>query len=355
MVGGAVKSAAAAGLKVRLLVLLSAAIVGLQVADVAQAATAGRNGVGDIEYRASPGEVNAVEISYDRSTQLLWIYDAKTVTITARPGCQSAYSNLVACPAADLVDASEFGLDVYLGDRDDSLEHVGDWAGVNFNSETISGDTGDDILSAGPGGDWVTGGPGRDILYGGVGGDFLFGADEFPIVGDADDQLSGQEGNDTLRGGDGRDELSGQDGNDTLHGGDGNLSDDADRLSGGPGTDKVTYLSSGRPAVMVTIDGLANDGYGEHDNVSLDIEVAEGTLYDDELIGSLGANWLIGSAGDDILSGSAGSDRLDGEAGNDRIDAIDGPRYVDKVNGGWGVDRARFDSTDLIFGVELLW
>src|SRR4051794_1655761 len=104
--------------------------------------------------------------------------------------------------------------------------------------------------------------------------------------------LTGTPGNDMLRGGPGDDVIDGGPG--------------ADDTARGRGIAAVTY--AGRPAVVVTIDDLANDGPpGEHDNVQTDIEDVYGGDGADALSGSAGANTLEGGPGDDLLSGGGGS------------------------------------------------
>lgn len=83
---------------------------------------------------------------------------------------------------------------------------------------TLSGDSGNDILYGRTDADDLWGGEGNDKLYGGRG----------------NDTLRGQQGNDVLYGDQDDDTLWGNGGNDVLHGGQG-----TDKLSGGPGSDKV--------------------------------------------------------------------------------------------------------------------
>jgi hypothetical protein len=122
-------------------------------------------------------------------------------------------------------------------------------------------------------------------------------------------------------------------------------------MAGGPGTDAVTY--AGGPAVVVTLDDLANDGPpGEHDNVQTDIEDVYGSDGPDTLIGSAAANVLDGGAGDDTIAGAGGRDNLYGGPGDDRIDARDG--LPDRIDCGDGFDSAIVDERDHTTGCEVV-
>jgi 2',3'-cyclic-nucleotide 2'-phosphodiesterase (5'-nucleotidase family) len=83
-----------------------------------------------------------------------------------------------------------------------------DGTGGNDNN-TITGNVGDNVLKGGGGTDTLNGGDGDDVLDGGVGNDTLDG-------GDGHDTLKGAAGDDTLIGGEGDDLLSGAAGNDTF-------------------------------------------------------------------------------------------------------------------------------------------
>ncbi|MBN8939829.1 MAG: Hint domain-containing protein [Rhizobiales bacterium] len=171
------------------------------------------------------------------------------------------------------------------GDGDDIIVGRG-------GDDTLNGDAGDDILRGGAGNDVLNGGDGDDQLYGGAGNDVLDG-------GDGDDQLRGGAGNDTLSGGGGDDQLYGGAGNDTLSGGAGD-----DQLHGGAGNDT---LSGGDG------DDRLYGGAGR--------DILSGGAGDDYLSGGAGADILNGGAGDDVLEGGAGADRFvfDGEFGSDTI------------------------------------
>ncbi|MDX2936776.1 calcium-binding protein [Streptomyces ipomoeae] len=90
--------------------------------------------------------------------------------------------------------------------------------GTTVTRNTLTGDSGNDILYGKTDADDLWGGEGNDKLYGGRG----------------NDTLHGQQGNDVLNGDQDNDTLWGNSGNDVLRGGQG-----TDKLSGGPGSDKL--------------------------------------------------------------------------------------------------------------------
>jgi Ca2+-binding RTX toxin-like protein len=102
---------------------------------------------------------------------------------------------------------------------------------------TITGTPGADLLFGTPGRDVICGLGGNDVLDGNGGNDVLMG-------GPGADLLNGGNGNDLLYGGAGNDKLQGDHGRDIVRGGYGNdmifaWDGFADRLNGGPGTDRA--------------------------------------------------------------------------------------------------------------------
>jgi Ca2+-binding RTX toxin-like protein len=114
-------------------------------------------------------------------------------------------------------------------------------------NDTITGNSGLDVLRGGDGNDTIDGRAGNDILSGNDGNDDLFGGDGNDLLdgGAGNDRLYGEAGNDTLLGGDGNDWLDGGSGNDILNGGAGN-----DKLTGGAGSDVFVFgANSGRDTI----------------------------------------------------------------------------------------------------------
>ena len=203
---------------------------------------------------------------------------------------------------------------------------------------TANGQNGDDTISAagamlgvanlqldgGNGNDTLTGSTGSETLRGNAGDDSLSGGDgdDTLVGGDGQDALNGDGGSDILRGNFGNDTLDGGDGDDTLEG-----NEDSDILSGGDGNDSIS-------------GGLGDD-------------ILDGKSGDDILLGGEGKDVLLGGAGDDTLDGGRNQDTLRGHSGNDKLrgdhgndslfggtgnDTIDGGDGEDTIDGGSGND-----------------
>jgi hypothetical protein len=102
---------------------------------------------------------------------------------------------------------------------------------------TITGTPGPDLIFGTQHRDVICGLGGNDQIDGMGGNDVIFG-------GPGNDQLNGGSGNDVLYGGPGNDKLQGDDGSDVMYGGTGNdtfwaWDGFADRIDGGPGTDRA--------------------------------------------------------------------------------------------------------------------
>lgn len=143
--------------------------------------------------------------------------------------------------------------------------------------DTINGMGGDDIIYARAGNDTVDGGEGDDEIH----------------LEDGDDVAGGREGNDSIHGGLGEDTISGGPGNDTITGG-----NDDDRLYGEEGND--------------TIGG----GHGE--------------------------DLIDGGGGDDVLSTGGGGGVVHAGAGNDTVTLLGGS-WGHPHQGYPGWDDAGFD------------
>ncbi len=210
-------------------------------------------------------------------------------------------------------------------------------------NDVLNGDGGDDVLIGGPGADRLRGGAGVDDLDGGDGADTLEGGASNDTLdgGDGADQLSGDAGDDSLTGGAGGDRLNGGGGNDTMSGG---LGDDTYHVdaagdvvdeTGGDGADTVLswlddyVLTAGvenltlatKSVVKGTGNGLAN--------------LITGSNGDNLLVGLAGIDTLLGGSGNDTLLGGDDNDTLDGGTGHDRLDGGTG---VDAMTGGVGND-----------------
>lgn len=238
------------------------------------------------------------------------------------------------------------------------------------SGETLPGSTGDDVIRGLGGNDLIAGNQGDDILMGGDSNWTTGSGNDTLDGGDGNDRLDGEDGNDLLIGGAGTDEASyyiarsgvvvdllagtasdGSGGTDTLSGIEnvsgsdfsdsltGDTGDNVlrglqgnDTINGGAGSDWINYdrdyIFAGINGVVVNLaTGAATDGFGNTDSFT-SIENATGSVFDDSLTGDGGANILYGQYGDDILNGAGGNDTLGGDDG------------YDTLNGGAGTDTA---------------
>jgi len=156
--------------------------------------------------------------------------------------------------------------------------------GVDCPGASCEGDNvGTDVeeVDTGSGNDTITAGAGPQVLNPGGGSNTLFGG------GEPDTFVVSGIGPDVVHGGSGLDTVTYQ--------------------------DHLVFDQGQQVGVVVSIDGVANDGTGgEHDNIEPDVEVVVGTPADDQFSGSSGPNRFFGLDGNDVLAGQGGDDRLDG-------------------------------------------
>ncbi|WP_262696492.1 beta strand repeat-containing protein [Kordiimonas aquimaris] len=198
------------------------------------------------------------------------------------------------------------------GDNDDNLQGDGD-ADVlrgEDGSDTLDGGVGADSLDGGIGDDVLTGGQEADVLEGGAGNDNLNGGGEFDVLngGSGNDTLTGEIGNDSLNGGDGEDSLEGGDGDDTLNGGLGE-----DTLNGGDDNDDITSSmdfgatdqvsgGNGNDTLRVGSNDVANGGSGS------DLILATGS--NNTLDGGEGNDTISSGNGDTRITLGDGQDLI---------------------------------------------
>ena len=167
------------------------------------------------------------------------------------------------------------------------------------------------------------------LTSGGGGSDTFSGVEN--IVGtEFDDSLTGDSGDNVLDGGEGTDSLFGEAGDDVLLGSGG-----ADAYDGGEGTDTVSYEAA---QAGVTVD-LATGGSGgaAAGDTYVSIERVTGSAFADNLTGDNTANILAGNDGDDTLIGAGGDDTLQGGLGADHLDGGDGFDTADYSDAKFGV------------------
>ena len=186
-------------------------------------------------------------------------------------------------------------------------------------------------------------------------------------VSTEDDTFEGDDGSDTINAGTGNDIIYGRDGDDTLEGGSGDdkilggLGDDW--IDGGVGSDRLAFWDVNyTEGVQVDLSaGTTLDQFGSVDTL-LNIENANGTDFNDSLLGDGSDNGLDGNAGDDLLRGYGGSDDLWGREGDDEIYGGDDRDFLigfaghDFIDGESGNDVLRYDldaEYGGIFGVEV--
>ncbi|MEZ5926356.1 MAG: calcium-binding protein [Hyphomicrobiaceae bacterium] len=233
------------------------------------------------------------------------------------------------------------------------------------NANTLVGGAGFDTLWGNPGDDILIGGAGGDTLMGGAGADQLVGGDDndtadysFAVSGvivdlldpslntgealgdtyqsieridgsDHDDELYGDDGNNTIDGADGDDVIYGRGGNDVLTNGQGN-----DFIDGGAGDDLIIYIiDSGSDTIHggadndwlyvlfsaggVTINLTSGTGGGAAaGDTFATIENVHGSQFNDTLTAALNG-WVNGGDGNDTIVDSGGTEYLYGGEGND--------------------------------------
>ena len=181
------------------------------------------------------------------------------------------------------------------------------------------------------------GGPGADIINGFGGADTAsYEHSKAPV--DVDLNRQGTSGNDhRQRGGDAEgdrltsiENLVGTAYADRLYGDDGpNVFTGlfgGDEIDGRGGTDTVSYARSRGPVDISLLSSTTSGfigvqlGNGAANDRLKNIEVIEGSRYDDSFRGNGEANRFDGNAGDDTYHWSAGADVFDGGAGSDTAD-----------------------------------
>jgi Ca2+-binding RTX toxin-like protein len=199
----------------------------------------------------------------------------------------------------------------------------------NNVGNTLRGDFGNDTLVGNGGADTLVGDAGNDSLDGGDGNDRLVGLDGVDTIhgGNDNDSVDGGDGNDVVFGDAGVDSLGGNTGDDQLDGGDGN-----DFLDGGAGAD---VLTGGAGTDMASYTGSAAAV-----TVNLATGVASGGDAQGDTLSSI--EQLSGSGFADKLTGDAGANSLSGQDGDD---ILVGGAGGDALIGGNGIDTASYASS----------
>jgi len=219
--------------------------------------------------------------------------------------------------------------------------------------ENITTDGGDDDIRGDDANNTFSANGGDDILYGYGGNDILSGAngDDILVGGDGADLILGGFGNDILAGGAQNDNLQGFDGDDTFYQWDygGTASGFTDTIDGGNGTDTLRLqIYNDGPGNVDSGDYTFNfgtgviTGSGETINIT-SIEILYAGDGDSTFIGTNAVNTVYGQGGDDIIFGFGGDDILDGGEGDD---TISGGTGADTIDGGDGIDTGDYTFTN---------
>jgi Ca2+-binding RTX toxin-like protein len=284
------------------------------------------------------------------------IAGAAEATCTETPGSPPGTNALEGGPGADLLVGDD-GRDILTGNAGD------DYAFGRPGDDQIDGGDGNDALVGLDGTDTLNGGAGFDVLSGGLGPDHEVGADDsdhlgLPVLLTVDKggpvEASLDLGADRMQGGAGDDTLFAGAGDRTViynldtpqrAGGRGEPNG-ADLLSGGAGTDEVSYINREIP-VTVTLNGRPDDGSaGEGDDVFSDVERITGGTADDFIAGGAGNDQLDGGPGSDRMRGLDGADGLMGGPVDGGADVLSGGIGPDSLSGGPGADILSGDDGD---------
>lgn len=248
-----------------------------------------------------------------------------------------------------------------------------------LQSTFIDGGTGDDTIRATFADDTIIGGYGSDKIYARAGNNTIYGDLNGPVTSyfadptffyAGGDDITSEDGNDTIHGGWGNDKINAGSGNNFVVGGPGR-----DQISTGFGTDTVfaginqldDNVLSG-PDYIVDHGGANNQLYGSPLN---DVFFAAGqsnTIWagrgNDRVQVASGDNEIHGGAGFDTITTGDGIDRIWGDEDGDTIDSGEGNNRVwggagnDTITTGGGQDQIfGEDNNDTIFagsGIDIV-
>jgi len=161
---------------------------------------------------------------------------------------------------------------------------------VRGDVENVNGGSANDVLTGSASANLLNGGAGNDNIAGGIAGALCTGA-----TADTD-SLNGGDGNDVFQMG--------------------FAANCSDILDGGAGTDIANYEM--RSTVLtIDLDGAADDGDSENDNIKTTVEGVMGGSAGDSITGGTGNDDLHGGGGIDTITGGTGADSISGGPGAD--------------------------------------
>ena len=181
----------------------------------------------------------------------------------------------------------------------------------SFFNDTLTGDGGDNTLNGMAGNDTIDGGGGNNAV------DYqndIAGVTVNLATGTATDgwgnsdtltniqNVQGSAFSDALTGDGGNNRFSGLAGNDTF--------------TGGGGSDWASYRNDVGTVSVNLFAGSATDSWGTVDTL-IGIQNADGSDFNDGLVGNSVGNQLLGEGGNDVLTGLGGNDTLNGGTGFD--------------------------------------
>jgi Ca2+-binding RTX toxin-like protein len=241
---------------------------------------------------AAAGEINTVKVQ-DTPTGIT-ITDSTSDLSTSADGCTESAPRTVSCEGTYGVITAD------LRDRNDQLAVSGTFLTLELD-----------------------GGGDNDSL------DTTLAA---PFASDARFTLSGNDGDDELRGGAYGEVFSGGEGSDAMH--------------GAGGLDQADY-SDHADDIVVNLSREGGQGALGEGDLLTSIESVVGGLGDDVLVGDETANVIYGYEGRDRIRGGAGPDDLQGDRD---VFEDDTPLGDDHVRGGAGDDRIHVQSGSIAEG-----
>jgi autotransporter-associated beta strand protein len=170
----------------------------------------------------------------------------------------------------------------------------------------------------------LTGGDGGDTLTGDTGANVIFG-------GDGGDTISGNSGHDQLYGEDGNDQVTGGLGDDMLAGGSG-----TNTLAGGFGDDTYSFYASGASDTVNEVVGQGTD--------VLDFAYVSGTGIDATISATIAVTYGTSTVS---VPTAAGIDRVRGTAASDRFRVADGAAYAGILDG-YATATSAFADMDIL-------
>ncbi|OLT61462.1 hypothetical protein BJP37_23080 [Moorena bouillonii PNG] len=288
------------------------------------------------------------------------------------------------------------GNDVIYGDQGDDVIQG------NEGNDQLFGGEGDDVIQGGAGNDRIWGDSGNDVLQGGAGHDtfrdsagvnYFDGGEgrdtvDFQNLINSGIKLNLAEGtgsytdeqdqevaqtlisiekavgtnfNDELIGNEANNSFSGLDGDDKYVGGAGNdiFRDSAgvNYFDGGEGFDTVNFqdlINSGIKLNLAEGTGSYTDEQDQEVAQTLiSIERVFGTNFNDELIGNEAHNTFFGLDGDDTITGGAGNDVIKTGDGNNTIDSGSGVDTIELGNGNNTIALEEGEGHDKVINFQL--